>query len=337
MGTADESSQPLPRLALLAAGGTICLSVGDRLDLVEYFAEPSWLSGSDLLARVPEIETVAAVEPLPAMPLESPDVGPASWLELRRRILPVLADPGFAGVLVTHGTSTLEETAYFLDLTLPADKPVVVVGAMRPTSALSADGDLNLVNAARAALAAGGAGQGVLVVLDDTVHAAADVSKTSTSRTDAFRSLDRGPLGTIDAAGVVRLHRRLERAASPAFDPDEDAGLPRVDVLLAVAGQDGALIDAAVAAGARGLVLAGFGAGEGSRGEAAAVARARRQGVAVVQATRVPGGPVVASRRLRSRGLIAAGYLPPWKARILLMLALDAGLEGDALAAAFAA
>ncbi len=336
MGTADERSQSLPRLALLAAGGTICLSVGDRLDLVEYFAEPNWLSGTDLLTRVPEIETVAAVEPLPAMPLESPDVGPSSWLELRRRLLPALADPGFAGVLVTHGTSTLEETAYFLDLTLPTDKPVVVVGAMRPTSALSADGDLNLVNAARAALAAG-AGQGVLVVLDDTVHAAADVSKTSTSRTDAFRSLDRGPLGTIDAAGVVRLHRRLERAASPAFDPDGGARLPRVDVLLAVAGQDGALIDAAVAAGARGLVLAGFGAGEGSRGEAAAIARACRQGVPVVQATRVPSGPVVASRRLRSRGLIAAGYLPPWKARILLMLALDAGLEGDALAAAFAA
>ncbi|HLY66185.1 MAG TPA: asparaginase, partial [Chloroflexota bacterium] len=228
------------------------------------------------------------------------------------------------GAVVAHGTNTLEETAYFLNLTLKSDKPVVVTGAMRPSTGLSADGELNLLNAVRIAADPSSRGRGVLVVMNDTIHGARDVTKTNTFRVHTFQSRGTGPLGYSDSDGRVVWYGQTVRRHTLAseFDVSVLADLPRVDVVVTYAGADGALIDAAVAAGAQGIVSAGSGAGRPTPAEDQALDRARAAGVIVVQASRTGSGRVARSPRLRARDIVTADDLVPWKARILLALAL---------------
>jgi L-asparaginase len=289
------------------------------------------------LARSPEIREIAEVEEVPFARVSSTAIGPAEWLELVRVIDRLGARGDLAGVVISHGTNTLEETAYFLNLSLKTPLQVVLVGSMRPSSALSTDADLNLLNAIRVAASPASVGRGVLVVLNDTIHAAREVTKTNTYRVQTFESRDAGPLGYADTDGQVVFYRAPERAHTLAtpFDPRSLSSLPRVDVVLSYSGQDGAMIDASVAAGARGLVSAGTGAGRGTPAEDEAYQRAREQGVAVVQASRVGSGRVVMVNRLRSRGLIAGDNLNPWKARILLMLGLTVSSDTAELQAFF--
>jgi L-asparaginase len=227
-------------------------------------------------------------------------------------------------LVVTHGTNTLEETAYFLHLTVGSRKPVVLTGAMRPFNALGTDGPLNLLRAIQVAAAAESRGYGVLVVMNDTIHGARDVTKRGTYRVDAFRSPGHGPLGTADADGEVVFQHRPVRVSvdGPAFDVDGLADLPRVDIVTSHVGADGVFVDAAVAVGAQGIVSAGTGAGRPTPSEEAALERAVAAGVVVCQASRVGRGRVSAAPGLVARGMVAAGDLPPWKARILLSLAL---------------
>jgi L-asparaginase len=322
----------LPRVALIFTGGTIDSVGTDRLDLAWYNEAGMRLDKGELIARVPELQQFARVEEVPFRRLSSHALTPKDLLDLNRTVHGLL-EGGADGVVITHGTNTLEETAYFLTLTLKTHNPVVVVGAMRPSSGLSSDGYLNLLNAVRVAASPAARGRGVLVVLNDTIHAARDVTKTATYRVDTFQGRDLGPLGYADADRRVVFYHAPARPHTIATEFDVRAldDLPRVDVVLSYIGADGVMIDAAVAAGARGLVSAGTGAGRPTPAEEAALQRAHEQGVAIVQGTRVGSGRVVRSPGVTRRGWVAADNLQPWKAKMLLALSLTVTADPDAL------
>ena len=320
-----------PRVAVIATGGTIDSLGTDRLDLAHYTETRDRLSDGALVASLPELASIAELVEVPYRRVPSYALTGTDWLALARAVRELVAGPdGVDGVVLTHGTNTLEETAFWLQLTIGPGVPVVLTGAMRPASGLGADGTLNLVRAVQVAASPRARGHGVLVVLDDTVHAARHVTKTATFRVGAFRSPDTGPVGYADADGTVVLYQH-PRPTSVRFDPADVNDLPRVDVLVSHVGADGALIDAAVAAGARGLVSAGTGAGRATADEDLAYNRAVAAGVVVCQASRVGGGRVARSPSMAVRGLVTADNLPAWKARILLALALTRTTDPGAI------
>ncbi len=311
------------RIALIRTGGTIDALGADRLDLAFYLETGRRLGPGELLARVPE--AAALVEPVevPFRPRPSHAFRDRDLLEVGEAVEAAIGE-GAEGVVVTHGTNTLEETAYFLHLTARTERPIVVTGAMRPASALSSDGDLNLVNALRVAADPAAAGLGVLVLLDDRIYSAREVTKGSTFRTDAFAARDTGPLGVADSDGrVVWYHRPLRpHTAATPFDVRRLEVLPRVDVTVSYVGADGTAIDAFVAAGAEGIVCAATGAGYPTPAEVAALEGAAAAGVVVCIASRVGSGRVARSPSMAAKGWVAADDLVPWKARLLLSLAL---------------
>ncbi len=314
----------LPRIAVIGTGGTISSLGASSLDVLDYPDFGQKLSAAALLDRFPETRLVADPAPITVRQVGSTEIGPAEWLELRALIHRIAHDePATAGFVITHGTATLEETAFFLNLTLTVGQPVVLVGAQRPASALGTDAGMNLVNALRVAGSQAAHGKGVLVLLNDEVNAARDVVKTSTYRLQTFRSLDFGALGHVDGDGVRFYRAPLGRhMPNGPFAHDKlSEPLPRVDIVYSYAGADGALVDAAVAAGARGLVSAGFAPGSPTPAQRAAFERAAKAGIVVVQCSRA-SGRVAPRRRLRETGIVAGEDLSPQKARILLMLAL---------------
>jgi L-asparaginase len=320
------------RAALIITGGTIDSVGTDRLDLAWYIEAGKRLESGELMGAVPELAEIADVHEVPFRRLPSQAIKPSDWTELAREIERILeVDDEADGVVITHGTNTLEETAYFLNLVLNTEKPVVVVGAMRPSSGLSADGYLNLLNGVRVAVDPASAGKGVLVVLNDTILGARDVTKTATYRVETFQGRDLGPLGYADADGSVvfyHLPGKLHTSSS-TFDWSQISDLPRVDVVVSYVGADAALVDAAVAAGARGIVSAGTGAGRPTPDEDKALVRAHEQGVIVCQASRVGSGRAVRSPGLKKRGWVASDNLQPWKAKVLLALALTKTTDPD--------
>src|SRR6266550_3105485 len=306
----------LPRIAVIGTGGTISSLGASSLDVLDYPDFGQKLSCEALLDRFPETRLVAESVPVTFRQVGSTAIGPADWLELRALIHRTAGeDPGLAGFVIPHGTATLEETAFFLNLTLGINRPVVLVGAQRPASALGTDAGMNLVNALRVAGSAEARGKGVLVLLNDEIHAARDVVKTSTYRLQTFRSADFGALGHADGDGV-HFYRSPLGAHMPdtPFTALELAALPRVDIIYSYAGADGALVDAAVAAGARGLVSAGFAPGSPTPEQRAAFERAAQSGVVVVQCSRAFSGRVAPRRRLRESGILAGEDLSPQKA-----------------------
>lgn len=311
-------------IALILTGGTIDSLGSDRLDLASYIETGRRLAPGELLHRIPEAGTVADVRETAFRCVASHAFSTADWIELARTVEGSVAG-GADGVVITHGTNTIEETAYFLNLTLKIDRPVVLVGAMRPASAMSADGPLNLLNAVRVAADPASAGRGVLVVMNDAILAARDATKTSTYRVQALAAPGSGPIGYADADGhVVYGHRPEKRhTCETEFEVGTLTDLPRVDVVLSYVGADGVFVDAAVVAGAKGIVSAGTGGGRPTPAEGSALDRAIGRGVVVCQASRVGSGRVVSSPSLTARGVIAAGDLQPWKARVLLALALS--------------
>ena len=313
-----------PRVALVLTGGSLTSLGVDRLDLAWYIEAARRLDPGEMLARIPEAETIAAVEEVTFRRLNSHALTDRDWLELHGFIQRLLDEDRADGVVVGHGTNTLEETALFLHLTVKRDKPVVIVGAMRPASAISADGYLNLLNAVRTAASPEAVGKGVLVVLNDTIHSARDVTKTATYRVETFQGRDLGPLGYADNDGRVLFYHQPVRPHTTAteFDVTGLSALPRVDVVVSYLGADGVMIDAAVAAGAKGIVSAGTGAGRPTPAEDAALDRAAAKGVVVIQGTRVGSGRTVQSPGLKKKGWAGADNLQPWKARILLALGL---------------
>ena len=318
---------------MIGTGGSISTVGRHSLDQHEYGHCGRTLEVDELLAMFPEVATAAEVRPVRFRALLSTAVGPADWLELNEQVHRVAAaEPPPAGIVITHGTATLEETAYFLNLTLKVELPVVLVGAQRPPNGLSTDAGLNLVNAVRVAASPAARGLGVLVLLNDEIQAAREVTKGATYRLETFRTPDLGMLGYADPDGTVAVYRAPTRRHAPdtEFDVRGRTDLPRVDVAYSYAGSDGTAVRAFVAAGARGIVSAGLPPGRTPPGETEALAEARRQGVLVVQSSRAGSGRVIEPRRLREQGIVAADNLNPQKARVLAMLALT--LTDDPLA-----
>ena len=326
----------LPRIAVIGTGGTISSLGASSLDVLDYPDFGLKLSCEDLLDRFPETRLVADPLPVTFRQVGSTAIGPADWLELRALIHRLAADdPAIAGFVIPHGTATLEETAFFLNLTLGVAQPVVLVGAQRPASALGTDAGTNLVNALQVAGCAQARGLGVLVVLNNEIHPARDVVKTSTYRVQTFRSLDYGPLGHVDGDGP-HFYRAPLQAHMPdtPFAARDIAGLPRVDIIYSYAGADGDLVEAAVAAGANGLVSAGFAPGSPSPAQQRAFVAAAKSGIVVVQCSRATGR-IAPRRRLRETGIVAGEDLSPQKARILLALMLTTTSDIAAIQQAF--
>ncbi len=318
------------KIAFIGTGGTISSLGDDSLDILDYGRHERRLDAPAIAAAVPELAQVADVHAVAFRAVESSAMDFAVWHELATLCTHLAEASDLAGIVIGHGTATLEETAYALDLTLKLDIPVVMVGSQRPLSGLSSDAQANLVGAVRVASDPASRGRGVLVVLNDEIQAARDVAKTSTARLQTFRTPDYGILGQVDGPHV-RYYRRSERRHMPdtEFDVAALAAVPRVDIVLSYAGADGTAARAFVAAGARGLVQAAFAPGMSTAAEFAALRDAVASGVAVVLATRVGSGVAIDGERVRSGGVVGADNLSPWKARILLALALtrtaDAG------------
>jgi len=314
-----------PRVALIGTGGTISSIGRGPLDLWEYMDSSRKAEPDELLVRFPEVAEAAEIVPVRYRAVGSTAIGPADWLALDAAVHAAVArEAPLDGVVITHGTATLEETAYFLNLTLKVDATVVVVGSQRPPTGLSSDAGLNLLNAVRVAGASEARGLGVLVLLNDEVQAAREVSKTSTLRLETFRSHDLGMLGYADPDGRVAIYRRPARRHAPAteFDVRGRTELPRVDVAASYTGADGAAIRAFVAAGARAIVSASLAPGVVTPTETEALLEARERGVLVVISSRAGSGRVLPRTVLRERGFVAADNLNPQKARVLAMLAL---------------
>jgi L-asparaginase len=322
----------LPRVGLILTGGTIDSVGKDRLDLAWYIEANKRLGSGELLAQLPELKQIAQVEEIAFRRLPSQALLDKDWLDLVAKIESIFAADAADGIVITHGTNTLEETAYFLNLTLRTDKPVVIVGAMRPSSAISADGYLNVLNAVRVAADPSSRGRGCLVVMNDAIFNARDVTKNSTYRVQAFQSRDLGPLGFADADGkVVYYHYPVRRhTTNSEFDVRALTSLPRVDIVLSYVGADATMIEAAAATGAKAIVSAATGAGRPTPAEDEAFDRVfREKGVLMCLCSRVASGRVVRSPGLKQRGFVAGDNLQPWKARVLLSLALTRTSDPD--------
>lgn len=313
------------RVAVIGTGGTISSLGRDSLDVWEYMDHGRKIDADELVDRFQEIGARADVVPVRFRAVSSATVSPKDWLALNATVHAVVErEAALDGVVITHGTATLEETAYFLNLTLKVAVPVVVVGAQRPASGLSSDAGANLLGAVQVAAAAEARGLGVLVLLNDEIQAAREVTKTSTLRLETFRSPDVGMLGYADPDGRTAIYRRPARRHAPdtEFDVRGLADLPRVDIAYSYPGGDGTAIGAFVAAGGRAIVSASLAPGMTTPGETEALLQARRRGVVVVLASRAGSGRVLPRVALRERGFVAADNLNPQKARVLAMLAL---------------
>ncbi len=317
----------LPSIALLATGGTIA---GAQTGQSAGAYRAGSLPVEQLLSAVPGLDRLARLQAEQVASVGSQNIGLDTWTVLAERVAALCADEAVDGIVITHGTDTLEETAYLLSLVLPWTKPVVLVGAMRPATALGADGPANLYNAVALAAHPQAAGRGPLVLMNDEIHEASLVQKMSANGVDAFESPNGGRAGAMHA-GEPHFVRAAGAPAHPRHALPQGAW-PRVDIVYAYAGVDGALIDF-LASRARGIVLAGVGDGNASDAALQALERAAGQGVAIVRATRTGSGRVGRNVEVDddARGFIAAGELNPQKARVLLMLALAAGVEQAAL------
>lgn len=323
-----------PRLLILATGGTIAGAGASAVQTTGYRAGA--LAIEQLLAAAPGLADIAEVRAEQIASINSKDATAQFWTQLAGRVQEALDTDDCEGVVITHGTDTLEESAYFLHLTLRSAKPVVFTAAMRPATALSADGPLNLLQAVRVAADPGARGQGVLVVLNNLIHGAREVTKVNTQRVEAFASPDAGPLGFVQDARVG-WYRRPARPHTTESELMWSHPLPVVEILYGYAGASTRLVDAVVDAGAAGIVFAGTGNGSLSEAMEEALARAHARGVAVVRSSRVGSGYVMRNGDVNddARGFVAADNLNPAKARVLLMLALHAVREPLALQALF--
>ena len=314
-----------PKLMFIGTGGTISCRTSDPLDVLDYPEFNTKLDAADLVAGLPgSVHSQYDLVAVSFSRINSNDIGPLQWIELAQLIARAFdEDPDLRGVVVGHGTATLEETAYALDLVLKTDRPVVMTAAQRPASAVGADGPPNLIAALRTAAAPDAGGKGVLVVLNDEIHAARHVTKSLTYRLQTFVSPEAGPLGVVDGDGPHFAMAPVKRhTVTSAFTVEHLRKAPRVDISYGYAGADGSAPRAFAANGAKGIVSAGMLPGLVPAAERAALEEARAGGCVVVQATRGLGGRVAARRGLRDMGFVAAGSLNPQKARILLMIAL---------------
>ena len=323
-----------PCIAVIGTGGSISTMGRHSLDLYEYNRFGRTVEVEELLARFPELTDQFELRPFRFSAIVSIAMGVDDWLSLNRKITEVVqAEPQVAGVIVPHGTSAIEETAYFLHLTLKVRVPVVIVGSQRPPNGLGTDAGINLLNAARVAAAPSAADLGVLVALNDEIHSAREVTKISNHQVSAFSSIDSGPLGYVDPDGAVTIYRRPTRrhTADTEFDVATFGTLPRVDIVYSHVGADGGLVDAAVALGAKAIVMAGMPPGLEPPAQLESMISASQSGVLVVQSSRGGSGRVLPRRRELDAGVVFADNLNPQKSRVLAMLALSVTSEPESI------
>ncbi|MFC4161453.1 type II asparaginase [Chitinimonas lacunae] len=317
------AADKLPNIRILATGGTIAGSGATSTTTVGYTA--ATVGVQKLIDAVPEMKTVANVSGEQVFQIASENMSNEHWLKLAKRVNELLGQDDVDGVVITHGTDTLEETSYFLNLTVKSKKPVVLVGSMRPSTAISADGPINLYNAVILAGSPDARGRGVLVSLNDQISAAREVSKTNTSTMDTFRSPDLGMLGYMQGNKAYFYRSPSRRHTADAeFDVSKLDRLPQVDIVYGYANVNRVAVDAHLKAGVAGLVHAGVGNGSLANTVKPALVDARKQGVMVVRASRTGSGIVTRNGEANDDELdfVAADNLSPQKARILLMLAL---------------
>lgn len=320
---ARSASAALPRIHVLGTGGTIA-AAADGLARGSY--KSGALPAEALCAAVPGLSAMARISCEQVSTGGSQDMSEDIWLKLARAVETASADDDIAGIVITHGTDTMEETAFFLSLVVPPGKPVILTGATRPTSAPGADGPANLADAVAVAVDPQASGRGVMVVYDSTILDPRSVVRTQIRSARDFGAVNGGPVGLVGANGVCFLAPAL--SATPRF-PIPDAPLPPVAVIFAHVGVSPAMIDAAIAAGARGVVWAGTGNGNASAAVIAALAAASHDGIAVVRASRIVGSGYV-ERNVEidddRYGFLVSGDLDAFKARILLQFVLAAGI-----------
>lgn len=306
-----EPQKNLPLVAVLATGGTIANTPSGRLH------------AGEVADAIPALKNVARLEVEELVRVASSAIGVEHWLTLARRANERLSEPGVKGVVVTHGSNTVEETAYFLSLTVKSDKPVVLTAAQRQFTTLSSDSPKNFLQAVRVAASDEAKGKGALVVANDLINAARDVSKNITTRLETYDSRDMGALGFADDDQVTfyRVPVKRHTRATP-FDVTRLQKLPRVDIVYTYAGADAAFIEAAVARGAEGLVIAGFPTGTATPVMEDGIRRVAAKGIPVVMTNRGGMGRVMDKKRAEARPLIWGDNLTALKARVLLMLAL---------------
>lgn len=326
--TAGATRQALPHVVVLATGGTIASTYDEDVGALR-----AALTGAEIVEAVEGLSEIARVSVEQVANVNSRDMTPEVWLELSRRANELLARPDVAGVVVTHGTDTLEETAYFLDLTVTSDKPVVMVGAQRAPTMWDTDGPRNMLDAVRVAVSDEALGMGTMVVMNGQINAAREVTKTSTLAVETFQTLDYGLLGVADI-DQVRFYRapvRRQTIALPA-----DAEMAEVVIVPQYAGADARGLELLLEEGSvDGVVVAGLGLAHVSTPTLEVLRKARGQGFPVVVSSRVTTGRIVPlyanNVDLLEMGAVQADNLSPWKARVLLMVAMTHTTDVEAL------
>lgn len=310
----------LPKVAILATGGTIAGKAASSTATTGYV--PGSATVADIVDSVPALAEIAEIVTEQVSNIGSEDMTDDIWEKLSEISQKYLDDDSIAGVVITHGTDTLEETGFLLNLVLSSDKPVILVGSMRPATAISADGPMNIIEAVKVAVCPEAKGKGVLAVMNDEIHGLRDVTKTNTTNVDTFQSRLFGALGMITGGTPYFFKQSVKpHTTQTEFSLQDIKDLPRVDIIYAHANQDSTLIDAAVAAGAKGIVYAGMGNGSIHKNAFSGLESAANKGVLVVRSSRTGSGLVVDSNS-EWQNFINAGSLNPQKARVLLQLAL---------------
>jgi L-asparaginase len=319
---ADE--QQLPRVVVLATGGTIAGSSESTTDTTNYSSGQK--EGNELVRAVPEIADVANVDVVQIVNVGSPDLTNDNLLQLSKATSEYLADDDVSGIVVTHGTSTAEDTALFLQLTVDSEKPIVVVGSMRPGTAISADGPLNLLQAISLAASEKAVNRGTMIVANDRIGSAMYTTKTNTLSIDTFKADEQGYLGIFIGTEPHFFYTPASVPGQPIFDISDTDKLPKVDILYSYVNEDPSFIDYAIENGAEGLVIAGSGQSSMSQGMKDKIVEKMEEGIPMIRASRVGAGYVSP----RGEG-IAAGFYNPHKARILLMLAINEGADLESI------
>ena len=318
-----HSQDKLPLVKVVATGGTIANTPSGRLH------------AGEVAEAIPQLKKVARLEVDEVMRVGSSAITVEQWLVLATRINEILArEPEVSAIVVTHGSNTVEETAYFLSLTVKTEKPIVLTAAQRQFTTLSSDSPKNFLQAVRVAAAEEARGKGTLVVTNDVINAARDVSKNISYRLETYSSRDLGALGFVDEDRVT-FYRTPTRHPAP-FDIARLQKLPRVDIIYTYAGADGALMEAAVAQKAEGLVIAGFPTGSGTPAQDEVTKRLVAKGIPVVMTNRGGMGRVIDTRPVEQRPLIWGDNFTPQNARVLLMLALTRTRDAAELQKIFA-
>lgn len=309
-------------ILILATGGTIS-GAGDSATGSKYSS--SKLTIDRIIKNTPGLANLANIEAEQFIQIGSQDMDNATWLKIAKKVNEVLAQRKIDGIVITHGTDTLEETAYFLNLVAKSKKPVVIVGAMRPSTSLSADGALNLYNAVALAASDAAIGKGVLVLMNDEVFAARDVTKSSTNNVASFKANNSGPIGYVHYGKPQIYYEPLRRHSfNSEFNVKKLSELPKVDIIYSYVDQDGSVVDSLIAAGTKAIIVAGVGDGNVSKVVLQKLSDASKKGILIVRSARVGNGFTVPNVEFSDDelGFVTADNLSPQKARILAMMAL---------------